>query len=239
MPESTRPDTASFSLISQTVFAQKFELVAPAKEGGLSTGALIGVIAGPVVAFLLLVNFAIFFMLRRRKVRKIREAEANRATIYPPIDPIVPQTQSEPPPTPHELASPEIVGTARSPHMSQINWVTSPGSSPPAYDSQRNMGSIGPAKLKIPEDPQELEGSTYIHQHHPAFAPDPTGTPSTPTTAVSPPGEPPRTPETPARSQEGRERDSPLVTPSSGPAPRSPPAISPPDSPRHVLGRMG
>lgn len=237
VPESTRSNTASFSLISQTVFAQKYDLVPPANEGGLSTGTLIGVIAGPVVAFLLLVNFAIFFMLRRRKVRKIREAEANRATTYPPVEPIMPL--GEAPQTPHELASPDIVRSPRSPQMGQINWVTSPGSSPPAYDSQRNLSLIGPAKLKIPQDAQELEGSTFIHQHHPAFAADSTGTPFTPNAAPSPPGDQPKTPKTPVRSPQGSDRNSPLVTPSSGPAPRSPPAISPPNSPRQVPGRFG
>lgn len=242
MPESTPADTASFSLISETVFAQKYNLVEPANQGGLSTGALIGVIAGPVVAFLLLVNFAIFFMLRRRKVRKIREAEANRVTTFPPMEPVVPQTQSEPPQTPHELASPDVVGSPRSQQMSQLNWVTSPASSPPAYDSsQRNLPLIGPAKLKIPDDPQELEGSMFIHQHHPAFAVDSVATPSTPTAATSPPGERPKTPKTPARSPAGSEKgyDSPLLTPLSGPAPRSPPAISPPNSPRPDFGRLG
>ncbi|ETN37739.1 uncharacterized protein HMPREF1541_07362 [Cyphellophora europaea CBS 101466] len=233
VPATTRTDTARFSLVSQTIFAQKFELAGQAGGDGLSTGALIGVIAGPVVFSLLVINFVIFFMLRRRKVRRIREAE--RATTYPPFEPIMPQ--NEVPQTPHELASPDVARSPRSPQMGQIGWVTSPGSSPPAYDSQRNLNLIGPAKLQIPQDPQELEGSTFIHQHHPAFTGEPT---SASATDISPKFERPKTPKTPIRSPQGSDRNSPLITPSSGkgPLPRSPPAVSPPNSPRQVAGRL-
>lgn len=239
IPATTPTDAARLTLITQTVFAQRFELVEENSGGGLTGGALIGTIVGPIAAVILLANIIVVCMWRRRKVRR-REAELNRATTFPPNEPAI--HPSEPPQTPHELASPDMIRSPRSPQMGQINGWVSTGSSPPAYDSSRNLAGIGATKLQIPQDPQELEGSMFIHQHHPAFGTESTA-PST--TAASPSSDRPRTPKTPRTPQAIRspssEGDSPLVTPSSGMGnlPRSPPQVSPPGSPRQLPGMMG
>jgi hypothetical protein len=238
VPASTPTDTAKLTLITQTVFAQKFELTSADAGGGLTGGALIGTIVGPIAAVILITNIVAICMWRKRKERR-REAELNRATTFPPNEPAI--HPSEPPQTPHELASPDLIRSPRSPQMSQTNgYFPNLGSSPPAYDSNRNVGAMGATKLQIPQDPQELEGSTFIHQHHPAFGSE--GASATPTTAASPSSErpkTPKTPKTPVRSPQGSDRNSPLITPSSGIGNVSSIAISPPNSPRQIPGRMG
>lgn len=239
VPASLPASTASYSLISQTVFARRFELVPPSNGVGLPTSHLIGIIAGSILGPLLMINIVVIFLLRRRKARQRKEAEANRVTTFPPVEPAMPPTEA--PQTPHELASPDMgVRSPRSPQTVQLNWIGSPVSSPPAYDAQRDLGIVGATKLQIQQDPQELEGSSFINQHHPAFAGDFTATSSSPATATSPKTERPKTPRTPARSIHGSETASPLVTPSSGTGfvSRSPAVVSPPASPRQVPGRL-
>jgi hypothetical protein len=242
VPESTLSNTASGSLFTQTVFARRFDLAASSDSGGLPTSHLIGIIAGSILGPLLIINMVVIFLLRRRKARRQKEAEANRVTTFPPIEPAMPP--SEAPQTPHELASPDMgARSPRSPQMGQLKWsLLSPGSSPPAYDSQRSLGFLGATKLKIPQDPQELEGSTSLNQHHPAFAADEGSVSPTAITASSPQTERPKTPKTPVRSLHSSDRGSPLVTPSSGiefSPTRSPPVVSPPGSPRQIPGRLG
>jgi hypothetical protein len=242
VPESTPANTANWGLITQTVFARHFDLVAPTDNSGLPTSHLIGIIAGSILGPLLIINIVVIFLLRRRKARRQAEAEANRVTTFPPIEPTMPPTEA--PQTPHELASPDMgARSPRSPQMGQLKWsLLGPGSSPPAYDSQRSLGFMAATKLKIPQDPQELEGSTSLNQHHPAFAGDEGSISPTAVTASSPQTERPKTPKTPVRSLHSSDRGSPLVTPSSGiefPSTRSPPVVSPPGSPRQVPGRLG
>ncbi|KAK7887509.1 hypothetical protein LTR67_009929 [Exophiala xenobiotica] len=82
----------------------------------------------------------------------------------------------------HELDSPER--QAGSPGALS-RWGSFPASSPPAYDQEKGK----PKPKPKPIVPQELPGSTWINEHHPAYSGDDTSTP----TEVTQPS-PPRTP---------------------------------------------
>ncbi len=132
------------------------------------------------------VVWTIIYVRKKRRAR--REAEANRVTTFPPEEPAMPmhQISTSKAPNMHELDSPEARTT--SPSAAPAGWPMFP--SPPAYDPHK----IVPAPIvtkQPPAPPQELPGSTYIHEHHPAYsaAGSSVGTPTETT-----PGSPPRTP---------------------------------------------
>lgn len=163
---------------------------------------------------------------RHHKIKKITEPQ--RVTTFPPVEPTIPMSEaSQLPQSPQELASPEQQGMSpRSPRLNLGIWPVGLGSSPPSYDAQRARAE------SLKGEPQELPGSTFIHEHHPAFMAG--QEPPSPTS--------PSTPKTPTRSfTGGSDSGSPMVTPSSSapanPAPRSPPVVSPLNSPKLPPGR--
>lgn len=91
--------------------------------------------------------------------------------------------------TAHELDSPEGQ-TVSSPAVQANGWPIQ--QSPPAYDP--NVGQLPLVTKQPPAPPQELPGSTYIHEHHPAFTPtgSSVGSVATPTEVGA--GSEPRTP---------------------------------------------
>lgn len=215
---ATIPTESGLTLITDHVFAQRY-ILGSAKTGqSLSSGALAGIGVGAGAVFLGLIG-ALWFW-RRRKIQQIKEPQ--RVTTFPADEPTIPMSEgSQLPQSPQELASPEQQGiSTRAPRLN--GWPMSLGSSPPAYDAQRARAE------SFKGIPQELPGSTFIHEHHPAF-----GGPPSPTS--------PSTPKTPTRSFTGGSGSgSPMVTPSSslpGNAPRSPPVISPLNSPKLPPGR--
>ncbi len=241
---ATMPAAPGLSLITDHVFAKRYMLATETAPAGLSNGALAGICMGGAAAFFALVG-GLWAWIHRR-VRQKREPQ--RVTTFPAEEPVVPMSEaSQPLQSPHELASPEQQAMSpRSPRQLNLNlWsMTLGGSSPPAYDAQR----AGSTKAM----PQELPGSTYLHEHHPAFnrdePPSPTSPtkPKTPTRSftgssepVSPMGK--ATPKATRSLTGGSEQGSPLATPSSstmGPLPvRSPQTISPLNSPKLPPGR--
>lgn len=214
IPVST-PTIPNLSVITNQVFAERFILVEPpSTRRRLPLGALIGI---PLNAVLLVVIIIVVILcLRRRKQR--REASLARATTFPPFEPRLQMSDVN---NPHELANP--VGQAQSPRTPVTSWTGWPGSSPPSYDHSRIVTS--PIKLT---PAQELPGSTYIHEHHPALSNSRTRTETSDNT-------PPGTPSTPTR-QIGLglgERVSPVASPDSSiRGVRSPSVMSPLSSPK-------
>lgn len=216
---ATIPTDTGLTLITDHVFAQRYVLGSAKSGQSLSSGALAGIGVGAGAVFFGLIG-ALWFW-RRRKIKQIEEPQ--RGSTFPAEEPTIPMSEgSQLAQSPQELASPEQQGISPRSPMRLNGWPMGPMSSPPAYDAQR----VRAESLK--GIPQELPGSTFIHEHHPAF-----GAPPSPTS--------PSTPKTPARSfTGGSEPTSPMVTPSSslpGNAPRSPPVVSPLNSPKLPPGR--
>ena len=134
------------------------------------------------------VIYTVLYVRRKRRAR--REAEASRVTTFPPEEPAIPLVARSRAATAHELDSPEA--RAASPSAGQASgWPQVTARPPPAYDPHKAAPS--PNILKQPPAfPLELPGSTYIHEHHPAFsaAGSSVGTPTEVTA-----GSPPRTPD--------------------------------------------
>lgn len=214
VPASTSASMTG-ALITNHVFAEMFPLTSPKHSPVLPNGAKAG-IAVNVALFIGIIVAIIWY--RRRKIRKI--AEANRATTFPPVEPAMsmvgPKSRVS---SAHELASPE--SQTQTPRSPQSNWPINTASPPPTYEPQKGR----PVSVKA-DKPQELPGSTFLHEHHPAFA---SATASTDSTS---PQSPPRTPTTPAR---GSTSGSPVMTPSSSFAGRGgsrSPIVSPLSSPK-------
>ncbi|KIX97395.1 uncharacterized protein Z520_06847 [Fonsecaea multimorphosa CBS 102226] len=223
VPAST-PTVAGLTLITNHVFSQKYSLVTPQPaKSKFPTGAKIAIpiSIGVVICIICIATF--FWVRRRRKVR--RAAEANRTTTFPPEEPVLSQMSMSRAPTAHELDSPEA--QAGSPGAVGVanGWPIFPTSSPPAYDQSKGVQAA--IQKQPPSAPQELPGSTFIHEHHPVFSP--TGSVSTPTEATpsSPPGTPVRA------ASAGAEKRSPVLSsPTSRSETRSPVFVSPLGSPR-------
>ena len=212
---ATVPTDTGLTLITDHVFAQRYVLASAKSGQGLSSGALAGIGVGAGAVFFGLIG-ALWFW-RRRKMKQIKEPQ--RGPTFPAEEPTIPMSQgSQLPQSPQELASPEQQGISPRSPLRLNGWPMGPMSSPPAYDSQRAR------RGRLDErDSARAPGSTFIHEHHPAF-----GGPPSPTS--------PSTPKTPTRSfTGGSEPTSPMLTPSSsvpGNTPRSPPMVSPLHSPK-------
>ncbi|EHY60837.1 hypothetical protein ABEF95_013740 [Exophiala dermatitidis] len=215
IPAST-PTISGLTLITDHVFSQMYMLAKPSSHGvKLPLGAKIG-IAVNAVLFVGIIIALIFFIRRRRM--KAAAAENARSTTFPPQEPALQMSEA---PNTHELDSPEAQTTTKSPGTpGDPNWPIFPASSPPAYEHPRAKPL--PSNKLSPSTPQELPGSTYIHEHHPAYS---SGDSATEVTA---PSSPPRTP-----VQQKTQKNSPVLsalTPRSGN--QSPPFVSPLGSPR-------
>lgn len=163
------------TLITEYVFTRKYELTAPGNSGGLTTGAKAGIAIGTCGAALVLAGF-VLFLLRRRKTRQPAMITQTNNMAERRFSPTFP-------PGPQELASPE--SGVNSPGSARSDWPMSSGS-PPAYNQSMPRAASG--KL---QSPQELPGSTFIHEHHPAY----TGIEELQqagTAPYSPPNSPPR-----------------------------------------------
>ncbi|ETI26817.1 hypothetical protein G647_10262 [Cladophialophora carrionii CBS 160.54] len=185
VPAST-PTVASLTLITDHVFSQKYPLLMPAQKPSFPPGAKIAIPVS-IWAFIMIVCAGVFFYVRKKR-RARRAAEANRVTTFPPEEPAMPHMSMSRAATMHELDISE--GRAVSPSATPANgWPMFTAQSPPAYDPSKAAPS--PIIAKQPPIPQELPGSTFIHEHHPAYSPAGTsaGTPTEPT-AGSAPGTP-------------------------------------------------
>jgi len=216
IPAST-PTVAGLTLITDHVFSQLYTVVNPASgRRRLVPGAIAGITINAVL--FVAVILAIIWCVRRRKAKRIaREA---RSTTFPPVEPTLQMSRA---PTTHELDSPDAA--PRSVGM-KSNWHPTFGAaSPPAYDVSKGRPVAVTGK---PPVPQELPGSTFIHEHHPAFtAPTPAGTDAP---SELSPTSPPRTP---TQSAVDSEKKSSLLSPgTSRTGAQSPPFVSPLASPK-------
>jgi hypothetical protein len=143
---------SGITIITEHVFTRRYELTAPGKSGGLDSGATAGLAIGVCGAVLVLVGL-ILFLIWRRKARQSAAISRNNMTERPFSPTFAPG--------PQELASPE--GAVNSPGSARSDWPMSSGS-PPAYN--QSMPRTVSGKL---QSPQELPGSTFIHEHHPAY----------------------------------------------------------------------
>lgn len=160
----TTPTISGLTLITNMVFARKYLLSAPnttTTRAGLSKGAIAGIAVGAaVLAFIL--ALLLFWLHRRAQERK--KAETAKSTFIPRS----PEMEE-----PHDFARPSELASPQSqpvtPHTASTgvssNWPMGPNSPPPVYNQGAAVKAL-PAKMTIP---QELPGSTYIYEHHPAF----------------------------------------------------------------------
>src|SRR3954447_8940410 len=144
---------SGITVISEHIFTRKYELTTSANLGGLATGAKAGIAIGVCAGALMLAG-VVLFLLRRWRARHTTVTNRNNNMIERSFSLTFP-------PGPQELASPEGVG--HSPGSARIDSQMSSGS-PPAY----NMSIPRAVSGKV-HPPQELPGSTFIHEHHPAY----------------------------------------------------------------------
>jgi hypothetical protein len=205
VPAST-PTVAGLTLITDHVFSQKYGLIPPPSGGSdFPFGAKIAI---PVV-WAALMALGVFVWLYIRKLKARKRAEAARATTFPAEEPVMPQMTMSRTPTAHELDStdPPPVSPSETPAG---GWPIYQTSSPPAYDPANAAPAPAPAPVltkQPPAAPQELPGSTYLHEHHPAYSSRGGSSVGTPTESVI--GSPPRT-FTPASA--GAEDQSPALS---------------------------
>lgn len=152
------PTEPELSLITDHVFAQQYTLALPrAAEESLGSGAIAGIAVGSAAGAILCLALLVFCW--RRRSAKTKAAKV-RPTTFPPEEPALHQMSRVP--TTHELDSPEA-GTRSG--IGSANWPMFAATSPPAYDVDKARATSN----KSPT-PQELPGSTFIHEHHPAYS---------------------------------------------------------------------
>ncbi|KAL9115096.1 MAG: hypothetical protein Q9227_000890 [Pyrenula ochraceoflavens] len=149
MPATTHVPASSpaqgVAVITEHVFTRKYSLAAGAASGadsGISTGAKAGIAVGAAGGAAALAALAIFTIMRRRKAKAKIDREKDEPHPYREED-RNPETPASAPA--HELPSPYA------------------GISPPSTTAPWRFF---PAVKQIV---QELPGSTYIHEHHPAY----------------------------------------------------------------------
>jgi hypothetical protein len=172
---ATSATVSGITIITEHIFTRKYELTTSGNLGGLATRAKAGIAIGVCVAAVVLAG-AVFFWLRRRRARQTTVTSRNNIMIERPFSLTFP-------PGPQELASPERVG--HSPGSARSHRPMSSGS-PPAY--RLSSPRAVPGKV---QSAQELPGSTFIHEHHPAYIGS-EGPEVSLTAPNSPPGSPPR-----------------------------------------------
>lgn len=152
---ASSPAISGVTVITEHVFTRKFDLVVGHRNSGLSSGAKAGLALGTCVGVIAIAAGVAMVWLRHRKAAKNR---AEQTTFYTDKD----QKRSTSPATRrYELPSP---GPHSPPDISR------PLSSqlPPAYATN---GHISPPPPK--SHPQELPGSYFIHENHPAIVGSP------------------------------------------------------------------
>lgn len=203
-------------MITDHVFARRFDL---AKKGAgspvMGAGAIAGVAIGAAAAVIIFSTLLFFFIQRRRAKRARKEPQTS--SINPPGEMVLPSPIS----ATAELASPL---SAQVPPDTGRNPWPSP-KSPPAYE-----GGVTPLRHKPPQVAQELPGSTFIHQHHPAYART-TSSESSNSRVPTPPRTPTRSLPPHAISTSPDDRSTSPHTRSNSP----PPAVSPLGSPKQPM----
>jgi hypothetical protein len=187
---ASTPTISGVTVITEHVFTRKYELSDRALKGSnvFSTGAIAGITVGAVAGIAIL-GALIFFGLRRRKAQRVPQ---KLPTVGGGEMLVASPTSAT-----HELASPHSL--PNSPGSGRSAWISP--ASPPAYE--RN---VDPFRTKARQVAQELPGSTFIFEHHPAY----TGQEDESATAA--PSSPPRTPgRTSPKSPHAKTTSSPVV----------------------------
>lgn len=177
LPASITSNGVQLTLITDTVFSRKYTLVSTSVNS-LSPGA----IAGIVISVIVMTALMALLIWRTRRHKAERLAAQNKSTTFPPDEPALhgptatnAQMSEVPadnmrtnPKSPQELPSPESagagpgtgVGTNPGPSAKSAGLrfpPPDPMSSPPSYVKSTAT--------------HEMPGSTYMHEHHPAFTP--------------------------------------------------------------------
>lgn len=166
---------SGLTVITEHVFSRKYELTAAPVSQGLTTGAKAGLAVGIAAVVLAIMGFTLV-LVRKRRARNQEVPKLNSNMEERPFSPIFT-------PGPQELASPE--GHLSSPGSGRGDWPMT-SASPPAYNQ-----TVARDSLRKQHPPQELPGSTFIYEHHPAFVGDSESRQAV-TAPNSPPGSPPR-----------------------------------------------
>ena len=208
---TSTPTALTVQVYSNTVFSRKYTLDPHSSVNQkLSTGAIAGIAVGSVIG--IIVAFVALFCIRRLRQKRLERENENALTRSMEMEePILGST-----------APRKGSGHPGSPRSAGSGWPIRQPGSPPTYEDARSTHTSGQ-----PATPQELPGSMFIHEHHPAFqehlgenelpngaaaATSPPRTPTRPTTHKSPIS-PQRTPRTPRTDTEGTDVISPASTP--------------------------
>ncbi len=142
--------------ITEHVFTRKYDLSDGSTKGSssLGTGAIAGATVGGVTG-LGIIGALVFFYLRRRKAQK---APQTLGTLGGDGGEMV---VASPAMVTAELASPHTL--PNSPGSGRSAWISP--TSPPAYEH-----NVDPFRAKARTVAQELPGSTFIFEHHPAYS---------------------------------------------------------------------
>ena len=174
---ATTTTMSGVAVITGHLFTRKYDLAPP--RSGLSTGATTGIAVGVALAAIAaLCAFALFFLRRRRAKKRQLKAEAAAATTMSEEKGVASPVSGA-----QELPSPQ--SHPNSPRSIVPVWSASQGYVFPFQGASRLPSPKPPSAA-----PQELPGSTFIHEHHPAFGPTgptgPTGEERIPSPRTSP-----------------------------------------------------
>ncbi|KAL9622350.1 MAG: hypothetical protein Q9160_003361 [Pyrenula sp. 1 TL-2023] len=149
VPSSTLTGSG-VTLITDHLFSRKYELT-EGSHSSLSTGATAGIAVGAAIGALSLFGVGIAFILRKRKARRVMQRDS----------------QTEPP-----LPEEKPPGTPRSPNAHELPSPHS-GSSPQSAKNQWRFFPSGEGTRTPPRQiVQELPGSIFINENHPAYRAD-------------------------------------------------------------------
>lgn len=154
---SPNPANASISVISTKVFTLPYALAPPSIGPALSAGAKAGIAIGALVGALAAVAIGFFVLLRRRRNKASANDEFGPgATPTGNRDSAAFSNRTAPPEHISELPSP-------GPNDGRSSWFPQAMVPPPP---------LSPTPSELPaQPPEELPGSTYMHEHHPAYSP--------------------------------------------------------------------
>ena len=199
MPASSATGAGATAIATQ-VYSLRYDLGAP--KHGLSSGAIAGIAVGAVAGILLL-GLLSFLLIRARRRRTQRQqisaaelsaANANLKAAPAPLAlpagsqqqiPEFPETSEAPRtelPSPGPKSPPGAYGSAGAYASQQGAYAVSSPGTPTTATPTGFVVPVSPALY-----PQELPGSSHMHEHHPAFTP-----PRTPVGGGSPLGSPGR-----------------------------------------------
>jgi hypothetical protein len=151
-------------VMNNNLFTYKYDLVpTKSKSTGISGGAAAGIAIGTFLLVLALATFLLFFLRKRRasKTASVRDRGISMPT-HLTVDPSLEITTAPPPYVAPiaELASPE---------SDRDTWTLAP-TSPLSNTSSGGPERSTPRRPQAPLVPVEMPGSTWMNEHHPAFA---------------------------------------------------------------------